>query len=128
MDEEVIARHPDGKMITLSVNGAPLTGPQGQINGGIVVFRDMTESKAADREIRRLNAELEKRVQERTHELATMNDELEAFCYSVSHDLRRPLRHLDGYSLTLARGISRSSRLARSRIPRKCPRSSPTNG
>lgn len=101
MDEEVIARHPDGKMITLSVNGTPLTGPQGQINGGIVVFRDMTESKSANREIRRLNAELEQRVQERTHELATMNNELETFCYSVSHDLRRPLRHLDGYSLTL---------------------------
>ena len=100
-DEEVVVRRSDGSLVSLSVNGSPLTDPDGQLNGGTVVFRDMTEVKAADREIRRLNTELEKRVQERTKELANMNDELEAFCYSVSHDLRRPLRHLDGYSLTL---------------------------
>ena len=104
VNEEVIVSRADDTTVSLSVNGSPLRDPQGNLNGGTIVFRDMTEAKTADREIRRLNTELEKRVRERTAELATINDELEAFCYSVSHDLRRPLRHLDGYSLTLLEG------------------------
>jgi PAS domain S-box-containing protein len=65
------------------------------------VVRDVTERKRAEQEVLRLNAELERRVLERTAELEDANRELESFAYSVSHDLRQPLRALDGFSQIL---------------------------
>ncbi|MGV3756420.1 MAG: PAS domain S-box protein [Verrucomicrobiota bacterium] len=73
-------------------------GPRPLFTGFI---RDITARRAAEQEIRQLNATLEKRVAERTHELEVTNKELESFCYSVSHDLRAPLRAIDGFSQAL---------------------------
>lgn len=90
---------PQGIWIHASAN--PLRDKGGVVHGGVIAFRDITQQKANERQIRQLNDELEIRVLERTAQLEAANKELEAFSYSVSHDLRAPLRHISGFSQML---------------------------
>jgi light-regulated signal transduction histidine kinase (bacteriophytochrome) len=78
-----------------------LKDAEGSVIGLVGIGRDISDRKNADEEIRRLNTELEQRVIDRTAELEAAVHELETFSYSVSHDLRAPLRAINGFSLAL---------------------------
>jgi PAS domain S-box-containing protein len=101
---ETLRQTKDGRSIHMSVAVSPIKESTGRVVGYSKVARDISESKAVEERIRQLNLGLEQRVAERTtqlqsanQELHVANEELDAFNFSVSHDLRAPLRRVLGF-------------------------------
>jgi len=98
---EIRNRAKDGSIYWVDATIVPFVDSGGKPLQYVAIRTDITERKLAEEVIRQLNDELEQRVGERTAQLEAANQELEAFSYSVSHDLRAPLRHVSGFSQLL---------------------------
>ena len=99
---EVDQLHRDGSVVATEVTTRAITDAEGRVSEILGVTRDITERRRAEAEIKALNESLEARVRERTAQLEEAIAELEAFSYSVSHDLRAPLRAINGYATIMA--------------------------
>jgi len=91
----------NGEWTWFQLTTCPAWEPTGEVGCFISVLEDISARRQAEEEVRHLNATLEQRVEEKTAELRAANQELEAFAYAVSHDLRAPLRAMSGFSLAL---------------------------
>jgi PAS domain S-box-containing protein len=118
LEYEIVRRN--GAVMSVLLSSAVIRDKDGNYAMSRTTVYDVTERKRAERQVLLLNAELEQRIAERTaqltlanQELAAANDQLESFSYSVSHDLRAPLRHIDAFSKMLkdrAQNLDETSR------------------
>jgi PAS domain S-box-containing protein len=99
--EEPLLRADGSVRTVLQSIKTPVRNAAGELIGVLGIARDITELRAAQDSMRTLNNELEQRVAERTEALSSAMKELESFSYAVSHDLKAPLRGIDGYSRIL---------------------------
>jgi PAS domain S-box-containing protein len=106
IDEEQLFYRKDGTPFWVSNKIDVVLDRHGEPVRYLSVLTDITARKQAEGEIVRLNAELEQRVLSRTAQLENANKELEAFSYSVAHDLRTPLSSIDGFSHLLERQVT----------------------
>ncbi len=95
-------RRKDGSPIWTLITACPIQDENGQYLGSLAMVTDITRRREDEQRVRRLNADLERRIAERTAQLEFSNRELEAFAYSVAHDLRAPLRSITRFTQALA--------------------------
>lgn len=98
---DTVSYLPEGKRF-FSSTASPIFDKEGNVQSVVVISHDITDKKEAEQSIREMNATLERKVQERTEELKSINKELESFSYSISHDLRGPLRAINGFTQILS--------------------------
>ncbi|MFS8137781.1 MAG: PAS domain S-box protein [Thermomonas sp.] len=103
VDVEKRYLHADGRVMEVEVNTALMRDAQGNADYFISQFRDVTSQRHTERALQDLNNSLEARVQARTREVDTANRRMESFVHGVSHDLRAPLRAIDGFANQLVR-------------------------
>ena len=94
---EVQLRRRDGRLIWVSLNARPVLDASGQLDYIEGIMLDITDRKQAEEKLNEYREHLEELVRARTAQLEAANNELEGFAYSVSHDLRAPLLHIDGF-------------------------------
>ncbi|OJH35249.1 sensor histidine kinase [Cystobacter ferrugineus] len=93
--------HKDGTHVWTMISTCPLNDEDGDYEGSLAIVIDITQRREAEQQVHQLNAQLERRIAERTAQLEFSNRELEAFAYSVAHDLRTPLRSISNFTLAL---------------------------